>query len=77
MLLLRQTDDRVIVVPATLFNTSSTGRNECRLVLDGTAERAGLTGNVLHEARVGCQCALTAAIFDGLSWYHTLTTMLI
>jgi hypothetical protein len=57
-------------VPATLFNSSNTGnRNVCRLVLDGTAQNSGITGDVLHDAQVGCQCALAGAIFDGLSWY--------
>lgn len=68
---MRWANGRVIVVPVTLFNGSDSGRNACRLVLDGTAERAGLTDNFLHEARVGCQCALAGAIFDGLSAYHT------
>lgn len=58
----------VIVVPATLFNKSSS-YNFCRLVLDGTAEHEGLKGAALHDARVGCQCALAGAIFDGFSVY--------
>lgn len=60
----------VIVVPATLFNKSSSSSNNfCRLVLDGTAEHEGLNGTALHDARVGCQCALAGAIFDGFSVY--------
>ena len=60
----------VIVVPVKLFNNPSSGGNDgCRLVLDGTAERLGLKGEDLHNARVGCQCALAGAIFDGFSVY--------
>lgn len=59
----------VIVVPTTLFNKSSSGTWDfCRLVLDGTAP-GGLKGTKLHDAKVGCQCALAGAIFDGFSVY--------
>jgi hypothetical protein len=60
----------VIVVPVTLFNKSSSGANDaCRIILNGDAERAGLVGDELNDARVGCQCALAGAIFDGFSVY--------
>jgi hypothetical protein len=63
-------NDSVIVVPVTLFNKSSSGANDvCRLILNGDAEQGGLTGNDLNDARVGCQCALAGAIFDGFSVY--------
>jgi hypothetical protein len=63
-------DDSVIVVPVKLFNKpSSGGNNFCTLVLDGTAEHDRLNGTALHEAKVGCQCALAGAIFDGFSVY--------
>jgi hypothetical protein len=70
----RYTDNAsVIVVPVTLFNKSSSGANDvCRLILNGDAERGGLTGNDLNDARVGCQCALAGAIFDGFSVYCPL-----
>ena len=64
----------VIVLPATLFNTSDSGRNRCRLVLSG---QSGLTGEDLSDARVGCQCVLAAVIFDGLSVYIPLHGYLI
>lgn len=67
----------MIVVPASLFNLSSDGRNICRLVLNGAAEDAGINGNLLHEAKVGCQCALTGAIFAGFSWSVSPLTLLI
>lgn len=56
----------IIVLPATLFNTSDSGRNRCRLVLSGGS---GLNGEALSDARMGCQCVLAAVIFDGLSVY--------
>ena len=63
-------DGSVIVVPACLFNSSSSGgRNICNLVLNGQAANAGVPQNVLSDATTGCQCALTATIFDGLSWF--------
>jgi hypothetical protein len=53
----------------TLFNESPVDRNFCRLVLNGDAQLTGLKGADLFNARTGCQCALAAAIFDGLSVY--------
>lgn len=59
----------------TLFNESPVDRNFCRLVLNGDSQLSGLKGADLFNARTGCQCALAAAIFDGLSVYapHHLT----
>jgi hypothetical protein len=63
-------DGSVIVVPASLFNSSSSGgRDICNLVLNGQVANAGVPQNVLSDATIGCQCALAAAIFDGLSWF--------
>lgn len=60
----------MVVVPVTLVNTGSSGMNDaCRLTLNGDAQQAGLTNSELHDASIGCQCALAGAIFDGFSVY--------
>jgi hypothetical protein len=60
-------DGSVIVVPVKLLNSPSYGYEYgCPFVLKGGTV-PGLTNDQEHDARVFCQCALTATVFDGVS----------